>query len=147
MWIRQLAPAVEEFFGVARLILIFTVAGIVGFVASNFVGIPFTIGASGSIFGLLGAVVYYGYSRGGEIGSAIFRQSMQWALVVFLFGFFMSGINNWAHGGGFAGGYLTAMLLGYSERKAESYAMKMAALGAVGLTIVAFGLMVWNIFF
>ncbi len=147
MWVRQLAPAVEEFFGVARLILIFTASGIIGFIASNFFGIPFTIGASGSIFGLLGAVVYYGKSRGGEIGAAIFRQSLQWALIGFALGFFMSGINNWAHGGGFAGGYLTAMLLGYSERRAETYAMKMAALGAVGLTIVAFGIVAWNLFF
>jgi rhomboid protease GluP len=147
MWIRQLAPAVEEFFGPARLILIFTIAGVVGFMASNFMGIPFTIGASGSVFGLLGAVVYYGRSRGGAFGTAIFQQTLQWTVIGFLFGFFMQGINNWAHGGGFAGGYLAAMLLGYTEKRRETFAMQMAAAGAIGLTIVAFGMVAWNLFF
>ena len=53
LWIRQLGPAVQEVYGPARLVVIFTVAGVVGFVASNTLGVPFTIGASGSIFGLL----------------------------------------------------------------------------------------------
>jgi len=55
LWINQLAPAVEELYGRSRLILIFTAAGVLGFVASNWIGIAFTIGASGSIFGLLGS--------------------------------------------------------------------------------------------
>jgi rhomboid protease GluP len=147
MWIRQLAPFIEEFFGTARLILIFTIAGVVGFIVSNLVGIPLTVGASGSIFGLLGAAVYYGYNRGGEFGTAIFRQIGQWALVLFILGFVFPMINNWAHGGGFIGGGLAAMLLGYSERRPESFTMKVMALGVVILTIAAFGIAVWKILF
>lgn len=145
LWIRQLAPAINDLFGSSRLILIFTIAGVVGFVTSNFIGIPFTIGASGSIFGLLGALVYYGYSRGGAFGTAVFQHSMQWALIGFLFGLFMSGINNWAHGGGFVSGYLTAMLLGYTEKRRESFTMQLLAMGVVGLTILAFGIVAWNL--
>lgn len=147
MWIRQLAPIIDDLFGTARLILIFTFAGVLGFIASNFVGIPFTIGASGSIFGLLGAVIYYGHHRGGEFGMSIFRQTGQWALILFFLGFLMTGVNNWAHGGGFIGGYVTARLLGYSERRTESFTMKVLALGTILLTLVAFGLVVWNLFF
>jgi rhomboid protease GluP len=147
MWIRQLAPAIDDFFGTARLILIFTIAGVVGFIVSNFVGIPITIGASGSIFGLLGAVVYYGYHRGGEFGTNIFRQTGQWALILFLMGFFMPAVNNWAHGGGFVGGLLAAALLGYSERRRENFTIKLMGLGVIALTITAFGIVVWNLFF
>jgi rhomboid protease GluP len=129
------------------LVLIFTIAGVVGFMASNLVGIPFTIGASGSVFGLLGAVVYYGRSRGGAFGTAIFQQTLQWTVIGFMFGFFMTGINNWAHGGGFVGGYLTAMLLGYTEKRRETFTMQMSAVGAIGLTIAAFGMVAWNLFF
>ena len=76
MWVRQLGPAVAEMFGAARMIIIYTVAGVAGFLLSSFAGaylpaIPllhgaqFTIGASAPIFGLLGALVHYG-RRGGS---------------------------------------------------------------------------------
>ena len=63
LWIRQLGPAVEELYGPSRLVVIFTVAGVLGFVASNMLGYGLTIGASGSIFGLLGAMVAFGQKR------------------------------------------------------------------------------------
>src|SRR5258708_3833759 len=70
MWIRQLAPACSELVGPARTVIIYTAAGVMGFAMSSFAGaylgwIPlpmlrgagFTVGASASIFGLLGALV------------------------------------------------------------------------------------------
>ena len=60
LWIRQLGPAIEQLYGPSRLVIIFTVAGVTGFLASNLLGLPLTIGASGSIFGLLGAMVAFG---------------------------------------------------------------------------------------
>ena len=146
LWLRQLAPTVEEFFGTSRLILIFTLSGVIGFVASSMFGVPFTIGASGSIFGLLGAMVYYGRSRGGTFGAAVYRQIGQTALVLFIFGFVMPGVNNWAHAGGFVGGYLTAMGVGYTERRSENFTHQILALGAVALTIISFALVVWASF-
>jgi len=145
--IRQLAPAVEEFFGTPRLILIFMVSGVLGFVFSNWLGIQFTVGASGSLFGLLGALVYYGRDRGGAFGTAIFKQSWQGALVNLLLGFFLPIVNNWAHIGGFIGGYLTAMLLGYTEKRRENLAMQISALSSVGLIILVFGIVAWRILF
>jgi len=145
--IRQLAPAVEEFFGTTRLILIFMISGILGFVISNVRGIPFTVGASGSLFGLLGALVYYGRSRGGTFGAAIYKQSWQGALANLVLGFLFPMINNWAHIGGFIGGYLCAMLLGYTEKRRENMTMQLLAFSAVGLTIVAFAMVIWKILF
>src|SRR3972149_6044059 len=91
LWIRQLGPAVQEVYGPARLVVIFTVAGAAGVVASNTLGVPFTIGASGSIFGLLGAIVAYGRKRGGVYGRMVLRQYGQWAVLLFVLGFFMAG--------------------------------------------------------
>ncbi len=109
MWIRQLGPLVEELFGPFRLFIIFTAAGIVGFIASALFGSAFTLGASGSIFGLLAAAIAYGR----RVGSSMFtRQFMQWAGLIFIMGFIMPGVDNWAHGGGFVGGYIAASLLG-----------------------------------
>ena len=76
MWIRQLAPEVGELYGPGRMVIIYTVAGVAGFALSSFAGAylgflplpcwrrPFTVGASASIFGLLGALVYYGRRTG-----------------------------------------------------------------------------------
>ena len=119
LWIRQLGPAVDEHYGPARMVVIFTVAGAAGFVASNALGHAFTIGASGSIFGLLGAMVAFGQKRGGTFGSMVLRQYGQWALILFVFGFFMPGVNNIAHAGGFVGGFAMGLGLSFAERRAE----------------------------
>ncbi len=101
---------------------------------------PFTIGASGSIFGLLGAMVAYGRQRGGVFGSLVLRQYGQWALVLFIFGFLMSGVNNLAHAGGFAGGLLCALLLGSRERRREVGLDHLLAFAVIALTVLAFAL-------
>jgi rhomboid protease GluP len=144
LWIRQLGPAVEEVYGPARLMIVFTVAGVAGFVVSNVLGVPFTIGASGSIFGLLGALVAFGRRRGGVFGTMILRQYGQWALIMFVLGFLMSGVNNLAHLGGFVGGFLTGLALSMAERRSETTTDHVLAGGLVVLTVVAFGLSVWT---
>lgn len=118
-WIRLLAPTVGELYGPGRMVIIYTVAGVVGFGASSLAGavmpgIPvlggaqLTVGASASIFGLLGAVVYYGRRTG---SSAAHGQAMNLAVIMFIFGLIMPGVDNYAHGGGFVGGYLVGRWL------------------------------------
>ena len=146
LWIRQLGPEIEQLYGPARLVVIFTVSGIAGFVVSNWIGVPFTIGASGSIFGLLGAIVAFGRKRGGVFGRMVLRQYGQWALVLFALGFFMQGVNNWAHGGGFLGGFLTGLALSLAEHRDETGFDKLLALVAIVLTLAGFGLALWTAF-
>lgn len=147
LWIRQLGPAVEEAYGPARLVVIFTAGGVAGFVLSNVIGVPFTIGASGAIFGLLGAMVAYGQKRGGAFGALMLRQYGQWALVLFIFGFFMAGVNNFAHAGGFLGGLLAGLALSPAERRAEAYGERVLAAGLVLATLAAFALQLWTALF
>jgi rhomboid protease GluP len=121
LWIRQLAPAVGELYGAGRMVVIYVIAGVLGFVLSSVAGatlaflpIPFlqpaaiTVGASGAIMGLMGSLVYYGRRTG---SSAVGSTAWSWAIPVFIFGLIMPGIDNYAHIGGFAGGYLAGMLL------------------------------------
>ncbi len=145
LWLKQLGYMVEQIYGSSRSFLIFTIAGVVGFVASNALGIQFTIGASGSIFGLLGALVYYGKRRGGVFGSALYRQVGTWTIILFLFGFLMPAVNNLAHAGGFVGGLFAAWIFGYQEISEEKQGHKLAALGVALLTLVsfAFALKTW----
>ncbi|HEY3884779.1 MAG TPA: rhomboid family intramembrane serine protease, partial [Vicinamibacterales bacterium] len=74
LWVRDLGPAVADIYGGARMIIIYTIACICGFVLSAVAGYylrvplfgaPWTLGASAPIFGLLGALVHYGH-RGGS---------------------------------------------------------------------------------
>ena len=146
LWIRQLGPEVEKLYGPARLVVIFTVSGAAGFVVSNSIGVPFTIGASGAIFGLLGAIVAFGRKRGGVFGQMVLRQYGQWALVLFVFGFFMPGVNNWAHAGGFAGGFASGLLLSLAEHRTETVLDKLLAAAALALTVAGFFLALWTAF-
>ena len=114
MWVRQLGPVVEELFGPFRLFAIFTIAGITGFIASTFAGHDFTLGASGSIFGLLAAAIAYGRRAGSQLFT---RQFLQWAVLLFIMGFIMPGVDNWAHGGGFVGGYAAAYIFSRSSER------------------------------
>ena len=119
LWVRDMAPATANLYGHGRTVLIYIAAGVVGFAASSLAGvllpgIPFiggsrmTVGASASIFGLFGALVYYGRRTG---SSAVGSFGLQYALMLGVFGFLFPGIDNWAHAGGFAGGYLAALFL------------------------------------
>lgn len=143
MWVRQLGPATAELFGASRLVIIYTVAGATGFLASSVAGyllpgVPLiggaglTLGASGAIFGLLGALVLYGHRTG---SSLIKGQAWSWALTLFVFGLIMPGVDNWAHAGGFAGGYVTASLLG--PLKAERTDHLLIALGCLAATLAS----------
>lgn len=143
LWVNQLAPAVEDAYGRARLIVIFTAGGVAGFLLSDRAGVGFSVGASGAVFGLLGALIFYGRNRGGTFGLAVFRQYWQWALILLIMGFLMPGVNNIAHAGGLAGGYLTGMLLGHEEQGASGVATVASAV-AVVLTALCFALAAWR---
>jgi len=142
MWVRQLAPATAEAYGPARMVIIYTVSSITGFFLSSLAGyylgalpIPFlrgayfTVGASAPIFGLLGALVFYG-RRGGS--SLLGRQAVGYAVILFIFGLIVPGIDNYAHAGGFAGGYVSARFLDPLQPERGDHLL--VALGCVVLT-------------
>ena len=147
LWIRQLAPAVAELYGAARMVIIYTVSGVTGFALTTIAGaylrwlpIPFlrgadfSVGASAAIFGLLGATVYYGRRTGSSIAS---QTGLQYALILGVFGVIMPGVDNYAHLGGFLGGYLAGMLL--DPLKPERIDHMVIALACLVLTFVALG--------
>jgi len=134
MWIRNLGPAVTDTYGPARAFVIFSLAGAAGFLISNSFSMSSSIGASGSIFGLLAALIVYGRKRGGAEMTA---QLWQWAVLMFVMGFVMSGVNNFAHAGGFAGGWVTAEAMRFSEKR-ESRGVQLLALALLALTAVGF---------
>jgi rhomboid protease GluP len=143
LWVRDMAPATANLYGPGRTVVIYTAAGVAGFTASSVAGIllpgiPFiggsytTVGASASIFGLFGALVYYGRRTG---SSAVGSFGLQYALMLGVFGFIFPGVDNWAHGGGFGGGYLAARLL--DPLKPERVDHLVAALACLAVSLLA----------
>ena len=139
---RQLAAFVLREYGVHRFIVLYTLCGIAGFWVSYLAAVPLTIGASAAVCGMIGATLYYGKSRGGIYGQAIYKQVGGWAIGIFVFGLIVPGINNWAHGGGIAAGVILGFLLGYRERRQEMFWHRVLAFGCVLISIVA---LVWAI--
>jgi len=136
---KQLAPLVTREFGISRMFIIYTAGGVVGFWISCLFGVLFTIGASASICGLIGAMLFYGKSRGGVYGQAIYKQVFGWVIGLFLFGFMIPGINNWGHGGGILAGILVGFILGYQEKKPERLAHKTIAVMCIIVTVAVLG--------
>ena len=142
MALYQLGPFVLREFGFHRFINLYIITGGCGFAASILFGVPFTIGASASICGLIGAIIYYGKSRGGSYGEAIYKQAMGWVVGLIFFGIIFPGINNWAHGGGILSGILLAFLMGYNDNKQESAWSKLLAYACILLTVI---ILIWAV--
>jgi rhomboid protease GluP len=138
----QIAPLVVREYGVNRMIILYTLGGVFGFVVSFFAGVTFTIGASAALCSLIGASLYFGKSLGGSYGQAIYRQLGAWTLGIFLFGILFPGINNWGHGGGLLAGAAMGYMMGYSERKRETVAHRVLA-GACALVTAL--VLVWAV--
>ncbi|MEI6244718.1 MAG: rhomboid family intramembrane serine protease, partial [Acidobacteriota bacterium] len=91
-----------------------------------------TVGASGAIFGLLGALVHYGRRTG---SSHVSSQAWSIAVTNVLLGFMMSSVDNYAHIGGFIGGFLISLAL--DPLKPERIDHMMIALACIVLSVLS----------
>lgn len=141
MWVRNLAPPVQQVFGSARFFLIWTVAGALGFLASDalpLLGVGdarMSVGASGSIFGLMAALIVYGRATGQTMMT---RQLVTWAVVLGAMGFLLPGVDNFAHVGGFAGGWISAVALRRPFSPAGNRRLALVAIVLAAVTVAGF---------
>ncbi len=143
MWVRDLGPATADVIGPSRTVIIYTVAGICGFLLSSvmpllpipipfFHGAAYTLGASAAIFGLLGALVHYGRISG---SSLTYSTALRYAIILFVFGLIMPGVDNTAHLGGFLGGYATSAFFNPMTRERGDHLI--AAIVCLAATLLA----------
>ena len=125
-WVYMMGPAICDLFGSARTVIIYTMGGVAGFLLSSLAGVflawmpipflrpgAFTVGASAPVFGLIGALYHYGRS-----GSSLVRQqAVSFVVQAMIFGLIVQGIDNYAHAGGFVGGYVTSAVLNPMTRE------------------------------
>lgn len=111
-----LGPQIEATYTSARFLFIYLLSGLAGSVLSYALGparVP-SVGASGAIFGLLGALIAYSYRYRDQLrfGRQQLINALTVALINFILGLSLRGrIDNWAHLGGFIGGLVTGALL------------------------------------
>ncbi len=123
LWVRDLAPVTEKLFSPHKMLIIYILSGIVGnlvavytpLVANTLIGTQMNshpvVGASGAVFGLMGAIIAFGKKRGGFFGRELVRQLGMWAAILIFMGFVIPRVSNAAHIGGFVSGFLIGLVL------------------------------------
>jgi len=148
----DLGPALEELYGSARYFFLYIATGVLGFVASTFWdllvhgGMGSSVGASGAILGLAGLHLAVCSRRGGAYFQAMRASLIRWIIIIFVFGWFMGGIDNAAHFGGVASGYLLGRVFLDREPSdaAERNRANLLGLVAIVAVVASFAAMILN---
>ncbi len=108
---------IENFLGKVKFLVIYLFSGLIGALFSiTFGGGAASIGASGAIFGLMGALLYFGYYYRVYLGNVVKSQILPLIVLNLGIGFITPGIDNFAHIGGLIGGLLMTMALGVKDK-------------------------------
>ncbi len=131
----SLGRSLEPHFGSARFVLLFTVTGILGFVASQwwYGERTYTAGASGAIFGLVGAFVGVLFARKDPNWKRALVNNLIYAGIL---GFVLPA-NTAAHIGGFAAGAVLGALLEREKKPRSRDGLMLALAGLCVLGSVA----------
>ena len=111
MWVlMDLGPQIEELYGSARFLFIYVVCGIGGYVLSSAFW-HFSVGGSGAIVGLIGVMLALTTGRQ-SIGMRMLRsQLIRWLIYLAIWGLVVPGIDNYAHAGGLATGFILGKIM------------------------------------
>ena len=112
-------PQLESYLGRIKYLLIYLISGIAG----NLLSMTFTsgvsVGSSGAIFGLFGALLYFGFHYRVYLGSVLKSQIIPLIVINLGLGFLVSGVDNAAHIGGLIGGALSTIALGVKYKSSN----------------------------
>ena len=117
LWI--IGMQLESFIGKTRFLIVYLFSAIAGSLLSVIVTFnAVSVGASGAIFGLLGALLYFGYHYRVYLSSVIKSQIIPVIIINLVLGFILPGVDNAAHIGGLIGGVL--MMIGVGVKYKSS---------------------------
>lgn len=106
-----IGPMIEKAYGRAKYIAIYFIAGICSSMLSYVYSPSISIGASGAIFGLLGAVLVFAIKSKGKTGSGLIKNILSVIFVNIFIGMTLPGIDNFGHIGGLIGGIVISFLV------------------------------------
>ncbi|SFJ20847.1 rhomboid protease GluP [Halobacillus dabanensis] len=128
-----LGTAVEKLYGTWRFVFIYMLSGLFGGVASFMLNPHVAAGASGAIFGLFGALLFFGVQY-----KQLFFRTMGWNLIFIVclniaFGLLVPQVDNGAHIGGMIGGFLATAIVRMPKQKKPQ--MQIIALVTYGIAL------------
>lgn len=132
----------EHAFGIARTGMIYLVSALSGSLLSLSLSSGPSIGASGAVFGLMGATVVLFYKNRSRFylrdqGIGTFMAAL--AVLEIASGFFDPYIDNWAHIGGFIGGAAMAFVfkpVRFMDEQLPTISAKVRAYAAISMTVL-----------
>ena len=110
-------PIIEKYYGKGKFLLIYFGSGIIGSLFSVVLTNYASVGASGAIFGLFGALLYFGYKYRATLDGFLRSSIIPTLLVNLLLGFMIPGIDVSAHLGGLIGGLLFSYQTGVVNKE------------------------------
>src|SRR3984957_4271999 len=138
----DLGAEVELIYGTSRLIVFYFISTVTGFWTSSHIGMHFSVGSSAGIFGLIGAMLAFGFTDRSSLGMQVKALYTRWVIYGLVLSF-LPGVDIWAHVGGFAGGFVGGFLASTPRARLMWKEPLLRALAGVciALTVVAFGMM------
>ena len=137
----DLGTQVEEVYGTSRMLVIYFVSSVCGFLASTWWSPGLSVGASAALFGLIGAMIAVGVLHRSALGDAIRGMYTRWAVYGLIFGLLPGfRIDNAAHLCGLAAGFGCAYIAGLPSHfpNLKERFWKAAAWTCVLVTVLAF---------
>jgi rhomboid protease GluP len=111
MWVlMDIGPQIEELYGSGRYLFIYVVTGIGGYLVSSTFG-HVSVGASGALLGLIGLLLAMTTGRRSAGLQMLRSQLIRWLIYIGIWGLLFPGIDNWAHAGGLATGFILGKIL------------------------------------
>lgn len=138
----DLIAEVEQFYGTARLIVVYVLSSVAGFYVSLLFN-PGTVsmGASAACFGLIGVMLAIGLHRSDPMAQMIRSYYKRWAIYGIIFSFIPGmRIDFTAHLGGLAGGFLLGLIVGLPKLPTSPIERlwRIVAIVVVAVTVFAF---------
>src|SRR5580658_2978676 len=138
----DLGARAEEIYGASRLVVVYFLATVSGFLLSTIFIPAVSVGASAGIMGLIGAMIALGVRNRHSPAAVADRGTyVRWAVYMLIFGFLPGlHIDNAAHIGGLAAGFGIAWLAGTPriETAPSERLWRVAAIACVVITAVCF---------
>lgn len=138
MWVlMSIGPQVEELYGSARCLFIYIAAGIGGYMLSSLMG-NFSVGGSGALLGLIGVLLAMTMGHR-SAGMQMLRSQLIVSIVyIAVLGIFSRVIDNYAHLGGLATGFVLGKIMTDRPPAAPDERKRAYLLGwGAGLAVVA----------
>ena len=115
--------------GKIKFIIIYLGSGLAGNIVSALGDIMtgryvVSAGASGAVFGIIGALLYVAIRNRGKIGTVTGRGLVVMIILSLYYGFTSSSIDNLAHIGGLVAGFILAVLLYWKRKRKRRAAIR-----------------------